>query len=171
VAEDVGVVALLALVYRHPAIALPVLGAILLATAFLVPLLFRALALVLRGFLDAVQSLFGQGHRDQIPPWVEWKALELSPEGASEALPCYVRRVRGVPRFKAAYLVQVEGRWQLVYRRWYHTRSLELADAPARCFSGFLWDSVVFLRDRRPEVLLVSRAWRHALAVPIVRGV
>ncbi|BDU70369.1 hypothetical protein GETHOR_24700 [Geothrix oryzae] len=165
VAEDVGVAALLALAYSHPALALPVLGAVLVATAFLLPLLLRALAFVLTGFRGALRALFGQGNRDEVPTWVELKALELTPGGAAGILPCYARRVRGVPRLGAAYLVWAEGRWHLVYRRWFRARHLAFDEAPGpvRVFPGFLWDAAVFLRDRKPQVVLVGRDWRHAL--------
>jgi hypothetical protein len=165
VAEDVGVVGLLALAYSHPAIALPVLGAVLVATALLLPLLLRALAFVLTGFRGALRSLVGRGTRDEIPTWVELKALELAPTRPTEVLPCFARRVKGLPRFHGAFLVQAGGRWHLVYRRWFRTRSLafDAAPGPARAIPGLLWDTAVFLLDGKPQVLLVGRDWRHAL--------
>jgi len=164
-AEDAGVAALLVLIYKHPAVALPVIGAILVTTAFLVPLLLRALAFLLTGFRGALRGLFARGDRDEIPTWVELKALELSPTSPSGILPCFARRVKGLPRLHGAFLVCVEGRWHLVYRRWFRTRSLPFdpASGPARTFPGFLWDSAVFLLDGRPQILLVGRDWRHAL--------
>ncbi|MBK9797829.1 MAG: DUF4126 domain-containing protein [Holophagaceae bacterium] len=165
-AEDLGVAALLALAYSHPAVALPVLGAILLATAFLLPLLFRALALVLHGFLGALRSLTGPDRLDEIPAWAELKALELGPEGAAVALPCFIRRVKGLPRFQRAFLIRSQGQWHLVCRRWFRTRSLELGSQPARSFPGLLWDTVAFLRGGKPELLLVGRAWRQVLIAP-----
>jgi len=165
VAEDVGVAALLALAYSHPAIALPVLAAVLVATAFLLPLLARALAFVLTGFRGALRSLFGRGDRDEVPAWVELHLLELAPSSRSEVLPCFARRVKGLPRFHGAFLAHVDGRWHLIYRRWFRTRSFsfDAAPGPARTFPGFLWDSAVFLLDGRPQILLVGRDWRHAL--------
>lgn len=170
VAEDLGVAALLALAYSHPAIALPVLAAVLVATALLLPLLVRALAFVLTGFRGALRSLVGRGDRDEIPAWVELHLLELAPSSRAEVLPCFARRVKGLPRFHGVFLAQVDGRWHLIYRRWFRTRSLsfDAAPGPARTFPGFLWDSAVFLLDGRPQILLVGRDWRHALpaAVP-----
>ena len=165
VAEDLGVAALLALAYSHPAIALPVIGAVLVATALLLPLLLRSLAFVLTGFRGALRSLVGRGSRDEIPLWAELKALELAPTRPTEVLPCFARRVKGLPRFHGAFLVQVGGRWYLVYRRWFRTRSLafDAASGPARTLPGLLWDTAVFLRDGKPQVLLVGRDWRHAL--------
>lgn len=165
VAEDAGVAALLVLIYKHPAVALPVIVAILVATAFLVPLLGRALAFILTGLRGALRALFERGNRDEIPAWVELKALELAPADRSEILPCFARQVKGVPRLHGAFLVGAAGRWHLVYRRWFRTRSLPFdpAPGPARIFPGFLWDSAVFLLDRKPQVLLVGREWRHAL--------
>ena len=170
VAEDLGVAALLALAYSHPAIALPVIGAVLVATALLLPLLLRALAFVLTGFRGALRSLVGRGSRDEIPLWAELKALELAPTRPTEVLPCFARRVKGLPRFHGAFLVQAGGSWHLVYRRWFRTRSLAFdpASGPARTIPGLLWDTAVFLRDGKTQVLLVGRDWRHAL--PEVTG-
>lgn len=165
VAEDVGVVGLLALAYSHPAIALPVLGVLLLATALLLPLLMRALAFVLTGFRGALRSLVGRGTRDEIPMWVELKALELAPTRPTEVLPCFGRRVKGLPRFHGAFLVQAGGNWHLVYRRWFRVRSLsfDASPGPAQTFPGFFWDTAVFMRDGKPQILLAGRDWRHAL--------
>ncbi|HJV37569.1 MAG TPA: DUF4126 domain-containing protein, partial [Geothrix sp.] len=162
VAEDVGVVGLLALAYSHPAIALPVLGAVLVATALLLPLLLRALAFVLTGFRGALRSLVGRGTRDEIPLWAELKALELAPTRPTEILPCFARRVKGLPRFHGAFLVQAGGNWHLVYRRWFRTRSLafDAASGPVRTIPGLLWDTAVFLQDGKAQVLLVGRDWR-----------
>jgi hypothetical protein len=164
-AEDLGVAALLALAYSHPAIALPVIGAVLVATALLLPLLLRALAFVLTGFRGALRSLVGRGSRDEIPLWAELKALELAPTRPTEVLPCFARRVKGLPRFHGAVLVQAGGRWHLVYRRWFRSRSLafDAAAGPVRTIPGLLWDTAVFLRDGKTQVLLVGRDWRHAL--------
>ena len=168
VAEDVGVVALLALAYSHPAIALPVLAAILLATAFLLPLLLRAVVMVLHGFRGALCSLFSRGSRDDIPVWVELAALELAPGGAAESLPCFVRRTQGIPRFHPAFLVKVEGAWHLIFRRWFRTRTLAFDGGPTRVFPGFPWDTAVFLHAQKPQLLLIGREWRHALAAESV---
>jgi len=168
-AEDAGVVGLLALAYSHPAVALPVLGAILLATALLLPLLIRALAFVLAGFRGALRSLVGRGDRDEIPTWVELKLLELAPTEPGEVLPCFARRVKGLPRFHGAFLVRGGATWHLVFRRWFRARSLafDAAEGPARTFPGLLWNSVVFLRDGKPQLLLVGRDWRHALPTEV----
>ncbi|GLH65772.1 DUF4126 domain-containing protein [Geothrix edaphica] len=165
VAEDLGVAALLALAYSHPAIALPVIGMVLVATALLLPLLLRALAFVLTGFRGALRSLVGRGTRDEVPLWAELKALELAPTRPAEVLPCFARRVKGLPRFHGAFLVQAGGSWHLVYRRWFRTRSLsfDAAPGPVRTFPGLLWDTAVFLRDGKPQILLTGRDWRHAL--------
>jgi hypothetical protein len=165
VAEDLGVAALLALAYSHPAIALPVIGMVLVATALLLPLLLRALAFVLTGFRGALRSLVGRGTRDEVPLWAELKALELAPTRPAEVLPCFARRVKGLPRFHEAFLVQAGGSWHLVYRRWFRTRSLsfDAAPGPVRTFPGLLWDTAVFLRDGKPQILLTGRDWRHAL--------
>ncbi|GLH70568.1 hypothetical protein GETHPA_21010 [Geothrix rubra] len=163
VAEDLGVIGLLALAYRHPQFALPVLGAILLAIALLLPLLLRALVFVLTGFRGALRALIGPGGPGEIPDWVDLKALERSPAGARHALPCFTRKVRRVPRLHRAFLVEAEGTWHLVYHRWFRARSFAFEGGPVRIYPGFLWDRVVFMRRGQPQVLLVGRDWRQAL--------
>lgn len=171
-AEDAGVVALLALAYRYPAAALAVLGAVLAVTALLLPLLLRGLGFVLAGCRGALRSLVGRGTREEIPAWVELKLLELDPAVPGEALPCYARSVGGLPRFRAAFLARTDARtgtrWHLIYRRWFRARSLafDAGPGPARHFRGPLWDTAVFLRHGKAQVLLVARDWRHALPEP-----
>jgi len=164
-AEDAGVVALLALAYRHPGVAIPVLLALLVGLACLLPLLFRALVLVAAGLHGALRALLGPGQREEIPAWVELQALELG-LGAADIRPCFARRVKGAPRLGRAFLLQTGDQWHLIYRRWFHIRSLAFdpAPGPARLFKGLLWDAVVFLRGRKPEVLLISKEWRQGLS-------
>lgn len=165
VAEDVGVVALLILAHRHPAIALAVLAAILLGTALLLPLLRRSLVLALHGCRSAMRALAGIDSRPDPVPWVELAALEQAdtrlPGDPFLALPCFARRVKGVPRFQPAYLTHVQGRWHLIYRRWFRTRSLPFEGGPLRILPGFPWDRALFLRDGKPQLLLLGREWRR----------
>ncbi|MBI1751705.1 MAG: DUF4126 domain-containing protein [Acidobacteria bacterium] len=164
VAEDVGVVALLALAYSHPALALGALAAILLATALLLPLLWRSLVLALHGCRSALRALAGTNSRPEPVPWVELTALEWSPlsGGTSLALPCFARRVKGVPRFQPAYLALMGGQWHLIYRRWFRIRCLPFEGGPVRMFPGLPWDRVVFFREGKPHLLLLGREWRRA---------
>lgn len=163
VAEDLGVIGLLALVYTHPALALPVLGLVFLGIALLLPLLLRALVFVLTGFRGALRALAGQDRSGDIPDWVDLKVLERSPSGARRALPCFARKVKRVPRLHRAFLVEAEGGWHLVHHRWFRARSLAFEGGPVRIYPGLLWDRVVFMRRGQPQVLLVGRDWRHAL--------
>jgi len=170
IAEDLGVIGLLALAYQHPQIALPVLGAILLAIALLLPLLLRALVFVLVGLLGSLRSLVGRGDAGEIPEWVDLKALELSPAGARHALPCFARKVVGLPRFHRAYLVEAEDGWHLVHRRWFRVHSFAFAGDPVRITPGLLWDRVIFMRRGRAQILLTGRDWRHALPAAASRA-
>ena len=169
VAEDLGVIGLLALAYHHPRIALPVLGGILLAIALLLPLLLRALVFVLTGFRGALRSVLGQGGPGEIPDWVDLKALDLSSAGARRALPCFARKVTGLPRFHRAFLVEVEDGWHLVHHRWFRAHSFAFAGTPVRIYPGLLWDRVVFMRRGRAQILLTGRDWRHALPAASAR--
>lgn len=163
VAEDLGVIGLLALAYRHPQIALPVLGAILLGIALLLPLLLRALLFVLAGFRGVLRSLAGWDAPGGIPEWVDLKALELTTAGARHALPCFARKVVGLPRLHRAYLVQAEDGWHLLHHRWFRAHSFAFAGDPVRITPGLLWDRVIFMRRGRAQILLTGRDWRRAL--------
>ena len=129
----------------------------------LLPLLLRALAFVLMGFLGALRSLAGRGDAGEIPEWVDLKALELSATGARRAMPCFARKVVGLPRFHRAYLVEAEDGWHLVHHRWFRTHSFTFAGDPVRITPGLLWDRVIFMRRGRTQILLTGRDWRHAL--------
>jgi hypothetical protein len=153
VAEDLGVVGLLVLVYTHPKVALAVLAALLLLMAWLAPLVLRTLRFmgaVLRDRLDA-------GLPPDPPDWVEERLLAL---GADAPQPAYARTVRGVPRLKRGWLVRTGARWHFLYRRWGRVRSLDFDEGrlePLRRRPGFLYDTLVLAGGGRPHRFYLTK--------------
>ena len=160
-AEDLSVLALLALAWKHPMVALPMLGLILLATGLLLPLLARALLLVVTGLRETVRGWMRSQREPQLPVWVHLKALELTEGEPSRISPAFARQISGVPRLHPVYLMETETHSHLVFRRWFRTRHLEFPPGPTRIIPGLLWDSLVLWRKGKPQLLLVVRNRRQ----------
>jgi len=167
VAEDVGVLGLLALVYSHPYIALPVLAAILLLLAVMLPLLFRILNFLLVGLAGRVMSWVRTAGRHEVPNWVELALLELDPAGSPHVLRAFARRVKGAPRLKEGYLAHVGGHWTFLQRGLFSSGCIHLDEGrfePARIDRGLLWDAVVFLREGKVQVFFLPKDWARSFA-------
>ena len=106
VAEDLGVVGLLALVYTYPWAALAVLSVLLVAMAFVTPLLVRTIRFVLRSFFGALGALFEFEPSAGLarPPWLEAKLAEHEPGVEWRVFRGFARNVPGVPRLARGFL-------------------------------------------------------------------
>jgi len=162
VVEDVGVLSLLALVYTHPAIALPILAAILLALLLALPLLGRVLRFLLAGLKGRVMSWVLRGARRDIPLWADLAILAADPSGGQPILRAFARKVKGVRRLREGYLTHAGGRWLFIHRSWFRTRTLVLDEGspdPIRLLRGSIWDTLVVAREGKPQVFLVTKDW------------
>jgi hypothetical protein len=162
VAEDVGVVGLLALAYSHPYVAIPVLVVLILSTALMLPLLFRVLNFLLVGFAGRVMSWVRRAGRHDVSQWAELAILELDARGSQRVVRAFARQVKGAPRLKDGFLAHVKGRWHFIYRGLLKTRSIAMDEGgiePLRVDKGLLWDSLVFLRDGKAQVLFLPKDW------------
>lgn len=158
--EDLGVLGLLALVYAHPAIALPILGGLLLAVALTLPLALRVVRFLLAGLLGRLQAWFTAGGPPPVPAWADLALLERDPQDRPLVLRAFARRMKGVPRLKAGCLAWTRTGWCFLYRRRFRTRILLMdpsQDAPLRVTRGLLWDTLVFLRDGRAQILYLPK--------------
>jgi hypothetical protein len=106
VAEDLGVVGLLALVYTHPWAALAVLIGLLTAMAFVTPLLLRTLRFVLRSFFGVIGSWleFEPSSGLARPPWLETRLAERAPGAEWRVFRGFARNVPGMPRLARGFL-------------------------------------------------------------------
>jgi hypothetical protein len=162
VAEDLGVVGLLALVYTHPKVAVPILLALLLGILLLLPSLFRILQFLLAGCAGRIMSWVKKAGRHDVPQWVELAILELDPASTEHVLRAFARKVKGVPRLQEGYLAHVQGRWIFLYRGLFRPKSALMDEGrydPVRLDRGTLWDSLVFLRAAKPQVFFLPKDW------------
>lgn len=114
VAEDLGVVGLLALVYTYPWVALAVLIVLIVGMAIVTPMLLRTLRFVLAslfGFLFGSRSLNGE-----VPPETVARELEsIAPGAAWRVFPAFGRSLPGVARLGRGFLAVSDG--QTVFLR------------------------------------------------------
>lgn len=172
-AEDLGVVALVVLAYRHPHVAVPVLLALLLALAWLLPRVLRALRFILSALKGRILSLSGPARRARIPHAVEAALLLRDPSGCDPVLPAFALRATraaaagpaaaGPARFRRGHLARFPGGWAFLHRRLFRDRWLDLGAAPARHDPGWFWDRLLFHMDGRTQVFLVAKDWSDHL--------
>ncbi len=165
-AEDLGVLGLLALVYTHPYIAVPVLAAILVLIALLLPLVFRVANFLLTSLGGRIMSWVRQAGRREVPRWVDLALLEVDPVEADWVGRAFARRVKGAPRLREGYLARFGNRWVFLHRGVFRTRTLRVEEDrrdPVRLDSGLFWDSAVFLRDGKVQEFLILKDWVSGL--------
>ena len=106
VAEDVGVVGLLVLVYTHPWAAGAVLCVLLTGMAIVTPLLFRTLRFVVRSCFGAIGSVleFEPSSGLARPPWLEARLAERAPGAEWKVFRGFARNVPGMPRLARGFL-------------------------------------------------------------------
>lgn len=158
-AEDLGVVALVVLAYRHPFVAVPVLLALVLALAWLLPRVLRGLGFLLSAVRGRIAAFGGPARRTRIPAGVEAAVLLRDPAGADRLVPAFALRAPGGARLRRGHLGRFPGGWAFHHRRWFRDRWLDLGPAPLRQDPGWLQDRLVFRGDGGPTLLLVPRDW------------
>ena len=106
VAEDVGVVGLIALVYTYPWAALAVLTVLLIGMALVTPFLVRTIRFVLRSFFGAIGSLLELEPSAGLarPPWLEAKLAEHKPGVEWRVFRGFARNVPGMPKLARGFL-------------------------------------------------------------------
>ena len=161
-AEDAGVIGLLALVYTHPYVAIPVLVAIILAILLLLPVLFRILQFLLVGLNGCLMAWVKRPGRNDVPLWAELALLEFDPSGCGRVTRAFARKVKGTTRLKEGYLAHTRNRWLFVHRGLFKSKAIlmdEGPEEPVRIDRGALWDSLVFLQEGKPQVFFVPKDW------------
>lgn len=162
IAEDVGVVGLLALAYSHPYVAIPVLLTLILSIALMLPLLFRVLHFLLVGFTGRVRSWFWQADRHQVPQWAELAILALDAKGSQCVVRAFARQVKGAPRLKDGFLAYLGGRWHFFHSGLWKTRDVLLDEGPVEPIhqqKGLFWDSFVYLKNHKTQVFFLPKDW------------
>ena len=161
-AEDLGVIALVVLAYRHPYVAVPILVGLLVALAWILPQVLRGLRFMLSAVKGRVSALFGAARRTRIPFGVEAALIDRDPAGSDRVVLAFALRAKGAARLKRGFLAHFPGGWAFLYRRLLRDRWLGLegnGTEPLRIDSGWLWDRVVFRAEGKAQVFLVSKEW------------
>jgi hypothetical protein len=161
-AEDVGVIGLLALVYTHPYVAIPILVAIILGILLLLPALFRILQFLLVGLNGCIMAWVKRPGRSEVPLWAELALLEFDPSGCGRVTRAFARKVKGATRLKEGYLAHTRNRWLFVHRGLFKSKAIlmdEGPDDPVRIDKGAIWDSLAFLQEGKPQVFFVPKDW------------
>jgi hypothetical protein len=122
VAEDFGVVVLLALAYQYPWVALPVFGVVIVGIAAFLPFLLRVARFVASGLAGRVAS---------------WMSITPEPE-VPGAVRVFARRVKGVPRLAPGWLTPETGR--LIYWSWGRRREAVLGALTPGVEWGFVYN-------------------------------
>ena len=131
VAEDVGVVGLLILVYQYPKIALPLIFVLMATMVVLLPSLVRSARFLLAGLWGKVASLFDLAPFEGVAGWVPVGAVVVR---------VFSRKFRGAPRLTPGYLLLYENRTQFAFRRWGRTKIIDVGFLKAELLKGFVFD-------------------------------
>ncbi len=131
VAEDVGVVGLLLLVFQYPTIALPLIFVLLATMVVLLPSLVRSARFLLAGFWGKVVSLFDIVPFEGADSWVPVGAVMVR---------VFSRKVRGAPRLTPGYLLLYGNRTQFAFRRWGRTKTIDVGFPKPEALKGFVFD-------------------------------
>ena len=162
VAEDTGVVLLLALVWRHPNLALAVIGALLLIMVLLLPRLLRTLDFMFSAMAGRILSWYSAGGPATLAPWAEEAILGLDPDGSGLVLPTYAWSVKGAPKLMRGYLLHSHSEWHFICRRWFRTRVIHiLTDRPEAITMerGLVYDTVNFRITPWIARIFLTKEW------------
>ncbi len=127
VAEDVGVVGLLALTYSYPLVAFGVILVLIVAMAIVTPLLFRTIYFFGRCIFGIVLSVVRDGPPAR-PHWLDEEFKNTMPEGEIRAIPAFARSIAGAPRMRSGWLTWGPDRCSFSYMRSVGARTITLAE-------------------------------------------
>ena len=102
-AEDAGVIGLLALVYAYPVAGLIVVACLIALTAFLGPLAFRVVCFAGRAALGRL--MFWNVRPLPLPNWMPRSLVAPAGVPSPQAYVCFARSIPKVPKMKKGYLV------------------------------------------------------------------
>ncbi len=173
VAEDFGVVGLLALMYTYPLVALGVVLSLIVLMAVITPLLFRLIRFLISGLAGSVASWFGSHDKPlyYVPDWLEQKLASAQTGDTSETgtkpcvYPAYARSVPGAPSFQPGYLIVLPGKLQFAFTTLFRQSLVPLTDNPsAACsFERRLLFNLVAVESERRALICINKNWSPAV--------
>ena len=171
VAEDTGVVALLALAWRHPALAVGLLSTLLLIILAMLPRLLRTLRFILSAVGGRVRSWFGEGRISELPLPIQEAVRALDPQEEGLVMKAFALRLKGAPALARGALVNVRGDWRFVYKGWFKVRTLPVVQVArqadlkegVRHEVGLVFDDLVFRTMPRFSHFYLTKEWAAKL--------
>jgi len=149
VAEDFGVVVLLALAYQYPHIAVPVFVLIIVGIAMFVPLLLRILRFLIAGLMGRVVSWFSAIPSDDVPEWVPDR---------KNAVRAFARSAKGAPKLASGWLHPASG--QFHFRRFGVKKVLDAGAVEPGVNWGLVYNVV---RTEAGATFYVTKEWCEGL--------
>ncbi|MBM3787563.1 MAG: DUF4126 domain-containing protein [Acidobacteria bacterium] len=149
VAEDFGVVVLLALAYQYPYVAIPVFLLIICTIAAFVPLLLRILRFLIAGAIGRVVAWLSALPSEEAPAWVPDRANSVR---------VFARGVKGVPRLANGWLHPHTGEFH--FRRWGAKKVAEVGALEPDVNWGFVYNVV---RSETGATFYVTKEWCHCI--------
>jgi hypothetical protein len=173
-AEDLGVVALVALIYTYPLAAFCVVLLLIGAMTIVAPLLFRMTRFLVAGAVGVVSASFGaKAASHSLPPdWLFAKFAAFEPATKTRAYPCYARKISGSPSFQPGYLVVLSSGLHFAYRSLFRSGVIFLArSAHRRSFQErLLFDVVALDTGRGTALICVTKNWSAAVQSELGAG-
>lgn len=162
IAEDVGVVGLLALLYTHPYAAGGVLAALLVAMALVAPLLIRTIRFVPRSFFGAIGCLleFEPSTGLARPPWLEARLAAHKPGVEWRVFRGFARNVPGVPRLARGFLAVSSEGAVFVRKGMLLKKTVELGDPAKLELEPGLFGDILTAPMNGPDVrICMTKDW------------
>ena len=122
VAEDFGVVMLLALAYEYPWVALPLFAAVIVGILAFLPFLLRVARFLMAGLFGRVASWFSVTPEEEVPG----------------AVRVFARTVKGAPRLASGWLRPETG--EFTFSRWGRRKELQLGALESGVEWGFVFN-------------------------------
>ena len=167
VAEDFGVIGLLALMYTYPWVALGVLLVLMTLMAVITPLLFRMIRFLLSGVAGTLASWFGarEAPLDSIPTWLEERLSGGGAKAKPSVFPAYARNVPGAPSFQPGYLVVSPGGPQFAFATIFRRGLVPLSEKPSAACSleRRLLFNLLVVESGRKALVCVAKNWSPAV--------
>jgi hypothetical protein len=161
-AEDFGAVGLIFLAYQYPWVALPVIGAVIVGIAVMLPYLFRVLFFLLRTAWGVLMSWTEPDPDSEIPAWAAAPGHRV--------IKGYIRSGKGLARLRPAYVRLDRDSAVLSSKGWFSTKT-ETMKLPGRLVSGVVLDFLELeTADGRKASLYLTKDWSRyysgAVAAP-----
>ncbi len=148
VAEDVGVVGLLALVYTYPIPALVVLVVLLALMAYITPLIYRTLRFLV-GSVAGIMFGWAESASDNPADRPDWVQAELEDGPTWRVYKGYARSVNGAPALSIGFLAVSDLDTYFVRKGWFGVKTSRLGSPISEVEAGVLCDIVQFASGER----------------------